>query len=119
MNTETSIEGLDRQAVHNQSTLSSNSDDNQLGTNYNPATTEHTAIRSRNGTADGSRIVAVNSSPPIPPAATNPTEEAHVEAPNPMLDGSALYKAMVDQPSIQESVGNEHDEQNLIVPMPL
>ena len=119
MYTETSIEELDRQAVYNQSALSSNSDDNQLGTNYNLAPTEHTAIRSINGTADGSRVVAVNSSLPVPPAATNPTEEAHVEAPNPMPDGNALYKAMVDQSPIQESVGDEHDGQNLIIPMPL
>ena len=119
MDTETPNEELDRQAVHNQSALSSNSDDNQLGATNNPAPTEHTANRSRNRNAEGSRMVAVNSSLPVPLAATNPTEEAHVEAPNPMPNDDAMYKAMVDQPPIQESVGDEHDEQNLIVPMPL
>ena len=83
MDTETQIEELDRQAVHNQSATSSHSDDDQLGANNNPAPTEHTANRSRNGTADWSRIVAVNSSLPVRPVATNPTKEADVEEPNP------------------------------------
>ena len=119
MDTETQIEELDRQAVQNQSATSSHSDDDQLGANNNPAPTEHTANRSRNGTADWSRIVAVNSSLPVRPVATNPTKEADVEEPNPMPEGNAPYKAMVNQPPIQESVGDENDEQNLIVPMPL
>ena len=119
MDTETPNEELDRQTVHNQSALSNNSNDDQFGANNNPAPTEHTANRSRNETAEGSRMVAVNSSLPVPLAATNPTEEAYVEAPNPMPNDNAIYEAMVDQPHIQESVGDEHDEQNLIVPMPL
>ena len=57
--------------------LDRNSEDDQLRANNNPAPTEHTASRSRNGTAYESRIVALNSDLSPPQAVIPSTEEGH------------------------------------------
>ena len=86
----------------------------------NPAPNEgHTANRSINETAEGYNITPVQNDLPAPPAATNPTEEGHVQASNPMPDVNITHGAMVDQLPIEESVDDEHDERDLIAPVQL
>ena len=110
------------QEGHDQSASSSiSSDDEQLETNdnHNLVPTEDTPNRSINETADDSNVMPVQTDLPAPPAATNPTEEGHVEAPNSMPHANNIDGEMVDKLPTEESVGDEHDERNLIVPMPL
>mgnify|MGYP002804082957 CR=1 FL=1 len=122
-----------QQEAHDQHSSSSYSDVDQFETVNNPALTEGTANFSVNGTVDAAQIIPVSSDFPVTSAAIDssfssthlqtPTGNGHrivyMQEPNPMPHNNAMYVIMVNEPSVEETVGDEHDERNLIVPMPL
>ena len=115
MDTENPTEDLDRQQPVNEQ-AESNSGEDRIETNsYLPPLEAPDHLI--NGTAEGYAITSAGSSLPAPLAAASPTE-GHVEPPYLMLEENG-YAPIVYEPPIQESVGDEHDERNLIVPMPL
>ena len=116
MDTETSID-LDRQQLVNEQPVS-NSDEDRLETNSNLAPVEDTPNHFLNGTTYIYVNITVVSDVVAPSAITNHTEEGHIEPPNPMREENG-NAPIVYEPPIEESVGDEHDERNLIVPMPV
>ena len=114
MDTETPKD-LDRQQPVNAQSVS-NSYEDQLETNNNLAPIEDTPNHLLNGTADIYAIIPVASDIPEPSAPTNPTEEGHLEPRNLMPEETG-NAPMVYEPPIEESVGDEHDERDLIVPI--
>ena len=117
MDTETPIEHLDRQQPVNEQSVS-NSDEDRQETNSNLAPIEETPNHFLNGTTYMYVNITVASDVVAPSAITSHTEEGHIEPSNPMREENG-NAPMVYEPPIEESAGDEHDERNLIVPMPV
>ena len=123
-------ENARQQQAHDQHGSSSNSDVDQFQTINNPAGTVHYSV---NETADAAQIIPVSSDFPVTSTAIDssfssthlqtPTGNGHrivyMQEPNPMPHNNAMYVIMVNKSSVEETVGDEHDERNVFVPMPL
>ena len=116
MDTEKPIEDLDRQQPVNEQPVSNSAED-QIETNSNVAPLEDASDHLINGTAEGHAITSVGSHLQAPSAATSPTK-GHVEPPY-LMTAENGHAPVLYEPPIQESIGEEHDERNVIVPMPV
>ena len=85
--------------------------DDQVGANNNPPPNEHAASSSRNGTADESRIGALNSDLSPPQAVTSSTEgrnTTQVEAPNHTPGENARQHLLEDEHPFRVEIQDEH-----------